>query len=492
MEPNKLAPSAVSFSELHPHAPGRCYCFVAKASEQHQLLFLTFSSDAKAVLEIDKEILAGITDAIESRVELIRSEVKTDFIQVCQRASQEVKSSIESVSSLNDKLRIAKFELQELLPADFVCLAAIHGNGVCRRITLGQSDSVLNEMDISAGPENSYFNRVSEEKRIMTFNDISENSETDFPRLLQLSGIKSIIALPLTGAGQTKGVLTIGSTKIKAYSKAQVGLLNACFPAFESILNELTLVEQSATLSEREKYLYQFATDLREAKSAQEVYARTAGTINQIINCSMVRLSTTDTEHKFLSSHTLLNNSKSKARTPESAHLILSLLRWHNVAVENGHTVIVDCQPGPNGMDNVETMQMFTAGIKRAVIVPVKSNGRVYALISLADDKALGTSPLNEDNIQFVELLAVLVGLALEAHNSHKDALSEFAVAARNEIVDASQSRGIRSRVRSSLTSILGSVEMIKNSDNQDSVQKERFLNIIDKSARKLSEFLTE
>ncbi|MGH8016056.1 MAG: hypothetical protein ACREBV_07695, partial [Candidatus Zixiibacteriota bacterium] len=63
---------------------------------------------------------------------------------------------------------------------------------------------------------------------------------------------------------------------------------------------------------------------------------------------------------------------------------------------------------------------------------------------------------------------------------------------ARAGIGKASQRRGFRNQLRSSLTSIIGSLEMIRNHGAGNEAQKDRFLNIIDRSARKLSEIADE
>jgi hypothetical protein len=347
-------------------------------------------------------------------------------------------------------------------------------------------------MDIKPGPDKSYLQIAIAENRPKIFSISPVESATKFPRILTQCDITTAVALPLTGVSGSKGVATFGFKSTKHIGRAQLEMLSAGRDSFNNIHNEIVLLEQSATLAERENLLKEYVLELNEETSCEALFASTARAVALATNAPIIRLSTLDAGRKFLTSRVLINESISKVRTPQNAHLILSLLRWHNTAAQNGNTVMVDCSSGRGGMMDIETMQVFAAGLKRAVIVPLKSQGKVVGLLSLGDDKAVESQTLSESNIHFVESLAALAGSAIESRLRDKTAMSDFAQAAKDEIVTSSRNRGMRSQLRSSLTSILGSLEMIRTGDKQDEGQRDKFLKIIDRSARKLSEYLPE
>jgi len=489
---SRLTPAIVSFSELHPHASGNCYCFPVKASGQLQFLYLLWTKDKQGAETFDQDILSGITDSVKERLHLERLVLRNNFNKVCREIADTLKAKVVSGESINEKLVLAKTELQTLMPVDFISLSLMGKGGSLRRMSIGPSGTILNEVDVQVGSDNSYLYQVSEGHKALLISDISLDRSAELPELLLVSTIKSLMAVPLGCTGQTRGVLSVGAQKPGVYGKVEKEILTSITVAFESILHEMNLEEQALGMREREKLVREFATEIAAGDSQTSLFSHLVSTIKKVLDCPIIRVSTIDTGAKFLSSQTLVNASKSKVRTPESGHLILSLLHWHKVAQENGNTVVVNCHAGENGMPDIESMQVFSPGVKRAVIVPIKCSDRILGLISLADDKVIAASSLTETNIQFVETIAALAGVALDTFTRSKNALSEFAAVARGEIVDAGHRREMRRQLRSSLTSIIGSLEMIRSGDSSDETKRDRFLTIIDKSAQKMSEYLTE
>ena len=487
-----LTSTSVSFAEVHPSARGTCYCFPVQVTSDRIFLYLIWTAAQSVTEIIDKNTLRSVAEAIKTRVQLQHLSTIQEFRNKCDKIAASMRDKLAACRTLNEMVRIAKTELQSYLPVDFISINSMHQNGICRRTTIGLSDTVLNEIDTKLGPDNSYLHRVSDFNQVMTFVDIGNNETAEFPKLITKMGIRNLIALPLYGAGNCKGIMTIGTSNVKSWSRAQTEVIKTSAPAFEIILSELNLMEHAALLVEREKLLREFVSDTTHCDSNETFYGTIAATINRATDCPIVRVSTIDTDGQFLNSQALINDSSMELKSPENGHLILPLLQYHNTAKENGNTVSVKCRNKNEGMSELEVGQVFSKGIKRAVVVPIKSREKVLGLISLADDGKNVISTLTDKNIEFVETVAAMAGMAMDAQTRQKEILSRYATAAREDIFDSGKSRGLRTQLRSSLTSIIGSLEMIRSQKTGDDGQKDRFFNIIDRSARKLNEYLTE
>ncbi len=482
----------VSFSKIHPNASGYCYCFPMISSNGRTFLYLIWAKEKYQAESLDPYILQRLTDSLNARLATERLFLHNDFNKMFGDFAQSLREKIVSQQSVNEMLITLKNDLLTHMPLDYISICMKNPDGTGRRISIGLSGTILNETDVTFGPHNSYLNQVMEFHRAVNYTNIDGEREVSFPELLSVSRIKSLMAIPLQSASGTKGIFTIGAEAAAAYRRVDLEILNRVTSSFEIILNELALEKRTEAIQYRVKLLKEFAKAIAGTASESNMYERAAGIISKALGCSIVRISTIDREEKFLHSKLLINDSAFQVRTPEQGHLILSLLKWHRTVHQNGNTVVVNCMPGKLSMPDIETMQVFSAGVKCAVIVPINVNNRVLGMISLADDKVLANTSFTDDNIEFVETIGSIMAVTLDSPIRSQEARADFATPAKEEIIHAGQSRGMRSQLKSSLTSIIGSLDMIKSGGANDEIKKDRFLEIIDKSARKMTEYFSE
>ncbi len=487
-----LTPAGVSFAEIHPRASGNCYCFPVRTSEHLQFLYLIWSKDKRGAESFDREILSSIANAVKMRLRSQRLALRNKLAGLTRDFAASLKAKMASGESINEKFLTIKSEMQRQMPIDFISLSLINAGGRLRRISVGPSGTILNEVDARIGSDKSYLYQVRAENKTLLISDITVERPADFTEFILMGDIKSLMAMPVGWFGQAGGVLTVGAKNSGIYRKAEKEIVTSVSAVFESLLHEMNLEEQATSMREREKLVRLFAAEITASNAPADIFRKAVSAIKKVCDCPVIRISTIDAEAKFMSSQMLVNESQAKVKTPENGHLILSLLPRHKFAQESGDTVKVNCQSGEKGMAEIESMQVFAPGVKSAVIVPIKYSDKVLGLISLADDEVMAASALTEASLQFVETIAALTAVAMDACTRGKSALSEFASAARGEITGAGQRRGMRRQLRSSLTSIIGSLEMIRSGDGGDDTKRNKFLSIIDKSAQKMSEFLAD
>ncbi len=489
---SKLTVAGVSFSQIQPNATGLCCCFPMSASNGRTFLYLLWTKDRNKAESFDPYILQNLTDSLNARLTTERLSLNNNFNRMTGDLAQSLRTKITALPSAHEMLRAVKTELQNYLPVDLISICLISDDFMGRRISIGQSGTVLNEVDVKLGPQNSYLYQVVESERGIYYKNITSEKNESFPELLSVSQIKSLIAVPLIAADRTNGVLTVGTERKSAFRNVDFEILNRIVSSFEYILNELVLERKSEVLHKREKILTAFANELLDTTSELFIHQQAVNAISQGLASSIVRLSTVDQEGKFLISQALINESTSKVRTPEHGHLILSLLLWHSTVQKNGNTVVIECQSGKLGMPDIEIMQVFSTGVKRVAIVPIKLSGRVLGMISLADDKTVSDSTLEDENILLVETIAAMTAVAMDARMRLQEARTDFVALAKEQIINSGQGRRMRSQLKSSLTSIMGSLDMIKSGEPQNDIKRDKFLAIIGNSARKMNEYLSD
>jgi transcriptional regulator with GAF, ATPase, and Fis domain len=136
----------------------------------------------------------------------------------------------------------------------------------------------------------------------------------------------------------------------------------------------------------------------------------------------------------------------------------------------------------PDGLvSEYEADTMLIAPLGAVMILPIRSAGDVIGTLSLASVKKSRRRNFSREERQFAHLIALLTSSMIV-----KDRRIQ---ASANWSIVNSTDRQIRSRLKSSLSGILGSLELIRTSEygHQD---LGHYLQIIDKSAQRINDYL--
>jgi len=142
-----------------------------------------------------------------------------------------------------------------------------------------------------------------------------------------------------------------------------------------------------------------------------------------------------------------------------------------------------------NQLSNAEASQAFTGSTIEAMLVPIPVGRQVLAVASCAGLPGMPRRRWRRSDILFARIVAYALGLAIRnglqrsvAGGSDKAGKSPSAVVPSR----------LRGQVNSSLSGILGSLEMIKSQQKPGDVQLDKYLSIIDKSAHRIKSYLTQ
>jgi len=116
----------------------------------------------------------------------------------------------------------------------------------------------------------------------------------------------------------------------------------------------------------------------------------------------------------------------------------------------------------------------------------------VLAVISLADRREWSRYQYRHSGISLVGSIACGLALAIRANLGRRPPMASGDEASHGRLEPGPYKSDVKTRVRSSLTGILGSVEMIKSHPESTPEILDRYLSIIDQSARRINECLVD
>lgn len=175
-------------------------------------------------------------------------------------------------------------------------------------------------------------------------------------------------------------------------------------------------------------------------------------------------------------------NAKDVQPVTEELTVLRSHLRVHEEVIASGKAVWLDALRSDITLSAGETQAVLTSPLGAVAIVPIPSERGVIGTVSIASGAGHGRLRYNREERQFVTLVAQLMGMVLSLdRQSHSGGVWT---------ITRTSDRQLRSRMKSSLSGIIGSLELIRKDETSDS-QVEHYLGIIDSSARRINDYLT-
>ena len=113
----------------------------------------------------------------------------------------------------------------------------------------------------------------------------------------------------------------------------------------------------------------------------------------------------------FLTSRVLLSCNSQETVVPEKGHMILSLMPKHRSVIETGESLNCGFD---NSLSEAELSQCFAKDAKSALLIPIKSNGRVVGVISLAGFQSEAAAMFDVLTMQFCEMVSALLARHME------------------------------------------------------------------------------
>ncbi len=377
------------------------------------LLFVMWSKHSTLVEMITPETIDILESGIVTNLEQQTLILTSDFSRNCDKKARRILSRINNLTNTNEIISLTCRQISELMPLDLLTLVSFNNNTESCRLTVGATATVLIETGVNIFESTqTYLTRISRTALPVIESDLTAKPLGYGTRMMAVSDIKSMIAVPVFAQGRMQGIVTVGSTRKQAYTRRNLQMLTAAVPVFEFILSMIYGDQITQLVLKREKAICQFALDMTgNRKMSAEPFADAAKLLYEYSNCDFIRISMIDNDDSFLTSRVLLNRDSQKTVVPERGHMILALMPNHRSVIETGESL--NCG-FVNSFNEAELSQCFTEKAKSALLIPIKSSGQVVGVISLAEFKAEAAASFDELTIQFGEMVAALLARRIE------------------------------------------------------------------------------
>ena len=198
------------------------------------------------------------------------------------------------------------------------------------------------------------------------------------------------------------------------------------------------------------------------------------------LHLDIARISVIDNSPSFLTSVAVATR-EGVYSTYSGEVLLRSSLPSHDRVLTSGRSIVLaaDCPNDLISESEADTMLVAPPGV--VMILPIRSAYGVVGTLSLASRKMAKRRDFSREERQFVHLIAQIASLMM-VEDSRVGASATWSFA-------RSTDRQLRSRLRSSLSGILGSLELIRTAEGGQQ-DMGHYLQIIDKSARRINDYL--
>ena len=430
-----------------------------------------FESRELVNLKLAAEILAR-------KLDLSRKTLTAEFLTRCESVRRQAETILSAQGDSIDSLSEIVRTLRTVEVAPYVSLMICRPDGrYYDQHTVGLNGQLLSltsqPMAARSAPRAMFDSATDGHMNTL-------KNETESPLLEILPGeFQSAAIAVVRDRGNTTGVLVMADYYPNRFGAGTDTLLDIVRP----VVTQLVAAERSRIEHERfAARMKRLATDVARASSSTAGLRLVARSLREETNLDMVRISRVDSTGAFLNSRALSAETLPAGAAPETADLVISLLPHHERAIENRRTVMV-ASSGEIG--EAEASLVYERSMQCLAVIPVIADNGETCVVTLADSG--DENALSEDVMTLATMAAeMLAAGAMQTETSDRTTVLPPVPEAGRLELDADT----RTHLRSSLTGILGSLEVLQGRDLTNAEQTGRYLSIIDRSAHRLHDYL--
>lgn len=454
-------------------------------------LFLLWHDERVVCNDEDRVNLKIATDIIARKVEHDKLQVAEAFRRQLEDRLQNLAEAIDHKRPIKENVsKIAKW-FTEMTPADLISLTIIYDEKNIQRFSIGEDGALLAEKGVDVHSHNRLLEHIFESGEPLVVKDTRQKTTMPVDKMILNSAMRSLAAFPLDYARTTVGAVVVASKQADRFGGREIESIKGAIPLLCNLVAQEIYRCDLSVGERRISLLNGFLADCGRTANLQKLFEQAAGHLSKELKTSVVRISTCDYDGAFLKSRALSLLRPIEGITPADGHMILSLMPYHTLARDTGRLMMVNQQHTDKKITEAEAKQMASSDLKSALLIPVKVDEQVLAIISLAEMRRWGRYRYTQADILFASSIATALSLAIQmilrrqTKASLKPAKDRFSAVRLHD-------PEVKSRIKSSLSGILGSVEMIKSHQPVSDTSLDRYLSIIDRSAQRINEYFGE
>lgn len=444
-------------------------------------LVCIYDSDPERFVFEEIQFLSSLKDAfglmVEQSILMQKNRARKKDLQTADQIS---KIFLESKNLEEDFPQVAR-NLKKVFEFDYISLSLVEGSGKnVRKLSLGLGENPLMDKNPNLPVYGTSIGWVIDSGEAMIENDITTKGyyEDDLSKLL---GIRSKIILPLKIKGNVIGTLSLGSRKPHLYNTNSLKKLSVFSSLLCLYIQKKKLKE---SLNQENEYFQTFYSHLLEYLNRKDFQTYLDGLtedLTQILPVSFCRVSFLDQDKKNLELYSGYKRREEIFFSAESSQP-LEALPWHRLALETKMPMLIN-QDDPESTISREEAELFLApNLKSALLLPLMKNGQSFGLMALGEMRGWERRPFRRKEIDFIKKIGEQVSFA------RRENFSEGFRSSNQESDLGPKLSRLGLEVNNSLTSIIGSLELLNLKKNLSQDKSERYHKIIEKGALRIKE----
>ncbi|MDH4222484.1 MAG: GAF domain-containing protein [candidate division Zixibacteria bacterium] len=450
------------------------------ANKSFGLLCIYDSEPERFVFE-EIQFLTCLRDSfglmIEQSLLMQKSRARKESLQT----ADQICSRILESKNLEEDLTYLAQNLKKVIEFDYISLSLVEGSGKnVKKLSLGLGENLLLDKNTNMPVYGTSIGWVLDSAEPMIENDITLKGYYE-DNLSKIMGIRSKIIHPLKIKGKVIATLTLGSKNPHYYNSKSIKKVSL-FPTLLTLYLQKKNLKDS--LQEEKEYFRTFYTHLMEFlkwKDFKGYLHNLVEDLTRVLPVSFCRISFLDPDKRNLE---LLSGYKRREGiffSTESSQP-LEVLPWHRMTLETRKPMLIN-QDDPESMMSKEEASLFLApNLKSAILLPLVQDGENLGVVALGEMRSWERRPFKRKEIDFLEKISRQISFA------RTESLSgDYPESSSVQELDQKISR-LGLEVNNSLTSIIGSLELLNLKKNLTVDKTERYLKIIEKGALRIKE----
>jgi hypothetical protein len=421
--------------------------------------FFLWTADANFLQEDSRSNLRIAVDIIARKFRSDQVHIRNQFLAQREEWRNRLMSVVDYSRTIRETLPLLVSEIRIQMAAEIFCLLVVDKHtGKMKRYTLGKNSTLLVETGLpTPAPDSAIGNAMTQDRPELFRADRIVDSVSQFGSS-QFGHMRSVAVIPIKNIPGCAAAASVASKELNAYGRRKLELGEAIGDALARMIR-LEIERSHAAVRERRiARLGSFISSSRDSEM-EKACNEAASIIRDETRADVVRIC---------------------SLSPGGESLALRGLAGSESTVSNRTWPITEIHR--EAISTGETLQRETVSASSApsytLLVPVRGHNRVAGLIEVTRSKSAADYPYSRADLQFTSLIA----------NSLAFVLSSGRSLSTRSAVDSDLP--LRSRVKSSLSGIMGSLEMMRSRRTSEPAEIDRYLAIMDRSAHRLSQYI--
>ncbi|MCM2271196.1 MAG: hypothetical protein NDJ18_01390 [candidate division Zixibacteria bacterium] len=231
----------------------------------------------------------------------------------------------------------------------------------------------------------------------------------------------------------------------------------------------------------RDSKLAVVAGQILGCASVESMSAQLGRLLGRELGVDTVRIATIDASPTFMTTFFAMTDERIEIDALGRS-VLLSSVPVHHSVIRSGRTRVFSANSILHAVEETEAKAMLVCPPGATLIVPIRNKDGVVGTLSCSRSFAHRRSDFSQSDRRFAHQAALLFSQLLAGERQKGDAPSWSVI--------HTSDRQLRSRLKSSLSGILGSLELIRSVEENNGDVKP-YLKIIGTSARRINDYLT-